>query len=170
MPGKRYERGGFGVWADYPGEADDLSGKPMTPQVNRGRPNTGEVFKRIITAAGIDRDEILVGTRVRCRPPRNRMADYPEALTNCEPWNALEFETYAPAVVVVMGRYAMEPVYGANPKVGELQGTWRATGERFAWGERMWFATYNPSAVMRNTELMESVVEDFKTAYSRWKA
>ena len=169
MPGKRYERGGFGVWADYPSEADDASGRPFTATVTRGRPNGGEMFKRILAAAGIDREDVLVGTRVRCRPPRSRMGDYPEALTNCEPWNVAEFEAYAPAVVVVMGRYAMEPVYGANPKVGELQGTWRATGDGFAWGSRLWLATYTASAVAQNPDLLESVADDFRRAFARWQ-
>lgn len=172
-PGKRYQPGGLAFWAEAPGEAEDEAYggvvRPLNARLNKGRPNAGVIFDRLLERAGIDREELLVGNRVRCRPPRNRMGDYPEALTNCEPWNTLEFTVYDPAVVVVLGRYAMEPVYGANPKVGELRGTWRATGEKFGWGARLWFATYHPAAVLRNTDLFESVAEDFRQAAEAWK-
>lgn len=173
MPGKLYRPGGFAAWAEAPGEAEDegVNGvvRPLNSRTQRGRPNAGMVFDRLLAEAGIDRETILVGNRVRCRPPRNRLVDFPEALTNCEPWNALEFETYKPGVVLLMGATAMEPVYGAKPKVGELQGTWRTTGDNFAWGGRTWFATYHPAAVLRNMDLFATVADDFRRAYRRWQ-
>lgn len=168
MPGKQYRKGGLAFMSDAPSDADDETGKPLSPRTTRGRKNTGQVFNDLLREAGIDREDVLVLNRVRCHPLRNRIDDFPEALTNCDPWNALEMATYEPAVVVLMGARALEPIFGAKPNVGREQGTWRHP-RKHEWGERSYLATYHAAAVLRNQELFPAVSADFERANRRWK-
>ena len=97
------------------------------------------------------------------------MLDYPEALSNCEPWNTAEFQAYDPAMVVLMGNVAMRPVFGAQAKITGTRGTFRTTGPDFDWGSRTWTATFDPVAVTQNPGLLNDVANDVRQAVEVWQ-
>lgn len=160
--GPRYSKGGLAFMGVAASFQDDEKGKPLTATVNRGKPNTGALFDRLLKAAGIERDTLLLMLRVRCHPPRNRVVDYPEALANCDPHTRAELAAYDPAVVVVMGAQAIQPIFGALAKVGESAGKVRTTGPDFGWGSRTWVATYNPTALFGSADLAPKIEADFR--------
>lgn len=159
--GKLYRTGGLGILAEAPGAQEDATGRPMV-----GR--AGQLLDRMLEAAGTSRKQVVILNRIRCRPPDNRIKS-PEAiaaLAACDPWLQAELEEYNPTVVLLMGATAMEIVFGANPKVGLLAGTLRATSADFQYGSRVWLATAHPAAVLRpnGAAWAERVARDIFTA------
>ena len=67
--GEYYERGGMGIICEAPGKDEDegpLRGQPLV-----GR--AGKLLDRLLLAAGLDRSEMFLTNRVRCRPPGGRI-------------------------------------------------------------------------------------------------
>lgn len=162
--GARYERGGLAFLVDIPGAAGDAGAGGKWRPLNPTERNDGRMFESALEMAGLDRGDILVMCRVRCQPPRNRIADYPEAFANCEQWNVAEMEAYDPAVVVLLGSWAMKPVFGAQARMGETRGWKRRTGEKFQWGGRTWLATWSPRQVVMDRDLLPQMAADFAAA------
>ena len=111
---------------------------------------------------------------VRCRPPGNRLQDYPEAVAACASWTELEFGVYDPAVVVLMGRVAMRQVFGAEAAVGSTRGSFAATPAKHPWGARLCVCTYHPAAAVYNggetSDVADFIVQDLRAAMAAWRA
>ena len=160
--GAFYERGGMAVMCEAPGAGEDATGMPLVGPA-------GREFDRLLSAAGVARESLLILNRVRCRPPRNRIADYPDALLGCDPWTAAELAEYNPRVVILMGATAIKPVFGEK-RVGEVRGIQRATGEDFPWGARCWAPTYHPASLFRPSGRQNKglITQDMQEAKRTW--
>lgn len=159
--GADYELGGIAAMAEAPGAQEDATGRPMV-----GR--AGQLLDKLLARAGLTRAEVLILNRVRCRPPRNNLKDFPEAVEACDAWTVKELEAYNPAVVVVMGQTALSVIFGAKAKVGETAGTLRTTGAEFAYGKRVWVPAYHPAAALRRREVEPVIVEHLQLAKEVW--
>lgn len=137
--GREYAPGGLAIMGEAPGAQEDETGLPF-----QGR--AGRLLNQLLAEAGLDRDEVLVLNRVRCRPPRNNLASFPEAVHQCDMWTKAELEAYDPAVVVLMGATSTKAIFGAGATVGELRGQSRRTGADFDYGSRVWVPTYHPAS------------------------
>ena len=162
--GGAYEIGGIAVMCEAPGAQEDAVGRPLVGPA-------GREFERLLAAAGLRREELVLMNRVRCRPPRNRLTDWPDALLGCDPWTAAELEEYAPLVVVLMGATAMAPLFGATAKVGEVRGKQRSTGPEHPWGARLWLPTYHPASLFRPSGRANKslVIQDLREARKTWE-
>lgn len=148
---------GLAIMAEAPGAQEDLLGRPMV-----GR--AGQLLEEALEQIGLMRSDVLILNRVRCRPPRNRLQDFPEAILNCDAWTVRELMAYDPKVVVLMGKTALQAVFGKTAAVGETRGMVRQTGEGFEWGARTWVGGYHPAAALRNPELRPFIVADLALA------
>ena len=161
LPGSKYQPGGLAVIAEAPGADEEQAGTPLVGKA-------GKLFNEMLTRAMVQRDGSLLLNRIRCRPPANRIKDWPEAVSNCDVWTASELRTYQPLVVVLLGATAISGIFGAKAKVGTTRGTFTSKGDGHAWGARTYTATYHPSAVLRNgginSELATQVIADLKAA------
>ena len=155
--GTIYTRGGLALMAEAPGKDEAKLGRPFVGKA-------GKLLDSMCREAGIDRSEVVLLNRVRCRPPGNRLQDHPEALLACDPWLLAELEAYDPRVVVLMGKTAMSLMFGVNPAVGQLAGYMRVTVPDSPYGGRIWVATYHPAAVLRTPGLRGIVVRDLAAA------
>lgn len=157
-PGSKYRQGGLAFMAEAPGRDEDATGRPLV-----GR--AGQTFSELLEAAGIDRDELLLINRVCCRPPGNKLTDYPEALPACSPWVEQSLDVYGPRVIVLMGATALAPVFGAKSKVEFTRGQCR-TAYRDNGTIVTYVATYHPAALLRrpSQELFELVANDYRLA------
>lgn len=153
------------IICEAPGAQEAATSRPLVGPA-------GRMFNQMLAEAGIDRSELVLLNRVRCRPPDNKLANTPEAIPNCEHWTVEELSAYNPAVVVVMGGTALTTVFGAKAKVGATRGRLRSTGEGSTYGARVWIATYHPAAIMRPTgrHNLPLVVQDLKLAKATWEA
>lgn len=164
-PGRNYEAGGLAVMAEAPGWVENIRGRPLQGPA-------GDQFNKLLAAAGIDRESLLLLNMVRHQPPNNRLRDFPEAVANCGYWTAAELRHYNPAVVVLMGATAISSMFGKAAKVGRTRGMWTARGDQHEWGARLYTATYHPQAVSYDGglkgELGQLVVRDLREARARW--
>jgi uracil-DNA glycosylase family 4 len=164
--GNDYEAGGIAIMFEAP-----TTGDAMLGAINTDSP-AAKKLAELLGRAGLNRSELLLTHRIRCQPPRNRRNDYPEAVANCDDWTGLELEAYQPSVILLVGALSLEVAFGAKPKVSQLQGTQRTMGARHKWGDRLYIATYNPSAAIyrgredkaAGAELEASMVDDYRLA------
>ena len=161
--GQHYQRGGIAVVCESPGFWEAKEGQPLV-----GR--AGQMFNQLAHRAGVERDTLLLTHSVKCRPPNNRTADYPEAIHACAHWMQEEFTQYMPSVVVLMGRVAIRQVFGAEAAVGATRGTLTATPPKHPWGARVCLCTYHPAAAVygggENSEAGLYIVQDLQAAAS----
>ena len=163
--GPKYPQRGIAVVCDFPRYFDSKEGKPL-----RGR--DGEMFNDLLAKVEITRDMFMLTNSVRCKPPNNRIEDYPEAIAACASWTADEFALYDPAVVVLMGRVAIRSVFGAEASVGATRGTFTATPAKHPWGSRLAICTYHPGAAGFaggvDSEPAQHIVNDLTAALNAW--
>ena len=144
--------------AEAPGADEDVD---AFPPLGIGRPlvgKAGRLLDKLLTRGFLEREELVLTNRVRCRPPGNRLDEHPYAILACEPWTQQEIEAYNPGVVVLMGKTALRYKFGGDPKVGLIAGTCRDTDGR------VYIATYHPAAVFRQRAVADIIVRDLKEA------
>ena len=161
--GARYQPGGIAVVLDAPTFYDAKEGKYLAGK-------NGALFDSLATEAGTPRDDIVVLGTVRCRPPNNRLRDYPEAVANCAVWTKAELDLYQPKVLVLMGSEAIKTGFGAEATVARSRGTFMATPTKHPWGWRTVTAAYNPAAAAfaggADSEIGRQIVSDLTVAKS----
>jgi DNA polymerase len=159
--GKKYRKGGLAVICEAPGYNESQRGRPLVSRA-------GDLFTELVYAAGLEREELFLTNTVRCRPPGNRIKDYPEAVFACGSWTAAELFEYDPSVVVLMGVTAIQSVFGGEAKVGKTRGTFRALPEKHPWGMRACICTYHPTAAGYqgglDSDTGRLIVKDLKAA------
>lgn len=144
---------------EAPGAQENETGIPLV-----GR--AGQLFDRLLLAAGLARGRLLLLNRVRCQPTGNNLKAHPDAVPRCHPWTVAEILQYDPKVVVCMGATAFGDLFGANVKVGPTRGLTRKTGPEHELGSRLWIATYHPASLLRpgGKENAQLVVADLAHA------
>lgn len=155
--GSRYQTGGIAIFAEAPGADEDRAGRPMV-----GR--AGRLMDGLLQQAGLSREEVVILNRIRCRPVRNRVQDFPDALLACDDWVKAELNEYNPSVVVLAGNTAMRSVFGAQASISTVRGTARQSGESYHYGARTWVPCFHPAAALRNPQLVSTIVEDLRLA------
>lgn len=161
--GSLYKPGGIAIFAEAPGKDEDELGRPMM-----GR--AGKLMEDLLRQVGLSRDEVLILNRIRCRPVRNRIQDFPDALLACDDWVVAELTQYDPRVVVLAGNTAMRAVFGATANITTVRGTARATSDAFPYGSRVFVPCFHPAAALRNGELKQSIIDDLTLAKELYDA
>lgn len=158
MPGELYEAGGVALLADVVvSEADKSSGRPYA-----GGRQEVRLLESMLEEAGLSIKEVLVMFRVRCGLPQGKVADYPEALYNCNTWTIKELEAYNPGFVVLFGTTCAEAVFGKDLKITSARGKPRMTGPKFEWGQRAWVPTAALYAATLRKAQERQVVADLR--------
>lgn len=85
---------------EAPGHYEDITGKPFRPQAAAGR-----VLHRALAAKHLE-GLVRISNVVRCRPPDNRLRDYPDAIEECKKWLLEEIALVHPKVIVALGATA----------------------------------------------------------------
>lgn len=140
----------LGLICEAPDYYADQSGRPLL-----GR--SGELFDEILSQLGLHRDTMFITHMVRCRPTNGDLSRLPEATTACAQWTQKELDAYLPRVVLLMGRAAIESVFGKG-NVGTTRGTYTKLGGV------VYVATYHPFAALRNKDLVDVIMADVELA------
>lgn len=120
---------------EAPGHYEDLEGLPFRPNAPAGR-----VLHRALEQTGI---EPYVDNLVHCRPPDNRLKDYPDAIETCTRlWLAKQIAKVQPRVIVVLGAVAAGP-WMPGLRAGQIAGLARSTDGVIICG------AYHPAYVAR---------------------
>ena len=81
---------------EAPGYQEDIHGRPFYPDAPAGR-----VLRTLV--AEVDLPGYFTNP-VKCRPPDNKLANYPDALPACREWLDMELSAVQPKVIVALGK------------------------------------------------------------------
>lgn len=131
-----------------PGADEDREGEPFV-----GR--AGKLLDEIITAMGLERDEVYITNIVKSRPPQNRdpRADEIEA---CWPYLERQIELVDPRVMMTLGKPASNTLLDRNSAMYEMRGEW------FKYDGIPLLPTYHPAYLLRSPSEKEKVWADVK--------
>lgn len=163
MPGSLYQLDGVAVFLEAPGADEEQLFTTLPSGVGIGKPligKAGQLMNQLLDIAGLPRDNILVLNRIRCRPPRNKIDNYPDAVSQCDPFVATELKNYSPSVVLLAGNTALKAIFGATASITAMRGSVRMTHEDHPYGKRAFIATFHPSYALRNGGLSSTIAAD----------
>lgn len=148
--GKNYT--GLAIMCEAPGRDEDKYGVPLI-----GR--AGQLMDTYLATVGLERDDLLLMNRIRCRPPNNdiRSGEAISALAICDQWTEKELDVYNPRVVVLAGSTAAKPIMGTTS-------VFVGRGSYAQVGTRTYVYTYHPAAALRSPDLGRYIIEDLLLA------
>ncbi len=119
-----------------PGADEDASGLPFVGKA-------GQLLNNMITAMGLQREQVYIANVVKCRPPANRQPEYIEA-TTCSQFLIQQIDIVRPQVIVALGATAATYLLGVKQSLASLRGTWHTSrGAKVA-------VTYHPAFLLRD--------------------
>lgn len=121
---------------------------------------SGVFMNQLLLQAGLSRDEVLILNRIRCRPPRNRIGDYPDAIAQCNEWVVKELDEYDPTVVVLSGNTALKTIFGGTASITSSRGTVRSTSSKFEYGARHFVPIFHPAYALRQGGMGSQAARD----------
>ncbi|MDI6827725.1 MAG: uracil-DNA glycosylase [Armatimonadota bacterium] len=153
------------IIGEGPGSEEDKQGKPFVGAA-------GRELNKVLSLAGLDREQIWITNIVRCRPAtreNNMLRNRPprmEEIKACDIWMSAEVRFISPKLIVCLGAVPAQALIGRGFKMEEGRGRWHQS--KFSIPTT---ATYHPAYVLRlkaeDRERIESLmVADFKMAKS----
>lgn len=162
-PGKLYQSGGVAIFLEAPGADEEKEFMKLPSGTAIGKPlvgKAGQLMNQLLDIAGLPREEVLVLNRIRCRPPRNKIDNYPDAVAQCDKFVAEELNEYNPSVVLLAGNVALKSIFGATAGITNMRSSVRMTYDDHPYGKRAFIATFHPSYALRNGGLASSIAND----------
>jgi DNA polymerase len=118
-----------------PGADEDDQGRPFVGKA-------GQLLSQILSAAGIDRNDVYITNVVKCRPPNNRVPQ-PAEMTACDPFLQAQIQLVRPAVVVLLGTTPTKWVLKTTEGITKLRGRW------YDWKGAAVMPMFHPSYLLR---------------------
>ena len=130
---------------EAPGAEEDMRGEPFVGQA-------GRLLDNMLASIGMSRDgetpkSVYIANVLKCRPPGNRNP-LPEEVAKCEPFLLRQIELVAPALIVVMGRFAAQSLLGTDASIASLRG--KPHQISVAGRQIPVVVTYHPAYLLRN--------------------
>ena len=138
-----------------PGQDEDLQGIPFV-----GR--AGQLLNKILEAAEIPREAVLITNVVKCRPPQNRLP-LPDEVRACRSYLEQQIQLVRPKIIVCLGSLATQTVIDPKARITKARGQWFVRD-----GIRI-MATFHPAALLRNPNYKRPTWEDFKMIRDAYK-
>lgn len=150
-----------------PGREEDATGRPFVGEA-------GRLLGRMLTAMGLQRDQVYIANVVKCRPPDNRFPQ-PEEVAACSPFLWRQLAAIRPQVVVALGRLASHTLLGTAAPMGRLRGSFAALAppgvlsppEAQALVDVPVMPTYHPAYLLRRPEDKRLVWQDLQAVMAR---
>ncbi len=136
-----------------PGEQEDRQGLPFVGPA-------GELLTKILSAIGLQRDQVYIANMVKCRPPRNRDPQ-PAEVAACRGYLERQIELVRPKVIVLLGRVAAQNLLESDLSLSRLRGQWHTILGVPA------RATYHPAALLRYSQYKRRTWEDMQVVRDR---
>lgn len=133
---------------EAPGKNEDLQGEPFV-----GR--AGENLNRVLSLAGLQREDIYIANVLKCRPPGNRNPQADEVLA-CSPFLREQIRSIWPDVIVTLGNPATHFILKTEIGITKLRGRFHQMGHFVV------MPTLHPAAALRNPAWQELLEADFK--------
>jgi DNA polymerase len=132
---------------EAPGYHEDQTGRHFVGK-------SGELFNKMLKAVAITRTDIYITNIIKCRPPNNR-TPLEDECRNCIEFLRWQVKIINPGIIVCLGAVAAKNIIEKDFKITKNRGVWYQKG-RFNI-----IATYHPSAVLRDINKEQHVMEDF---------
>lgn len=129
-----------------PGAQEDKQGRPFVGP-------SGHLLEQLLEEIGLTRDDTFITNVVKCRPPNNRDPE-PDEIEACKPYLARQLRLVDPALIVTLGRFAMER-WLPHARISRVHGT----PHRF--GKRLIVPMFHPAAALRNSQWEVALHADF---------
>ncbi|MES0371403.1 MAG: uracil-DNA glycosylase [Mariprofundaceae bacterium] len=101
---------------EAPGEEEDLQGEPFVGQ-------SGHLLDRMLASLGMDRSQVYIMNRVKCRPPNNRDPKS-EEIEACGKWFDAQLKALSPKLICLLGRVAAQTVLETDASLSAMRGKW----------------------------------------------
>ena len=101
---------------EAPGAEEDRQGIPFVG-------DAGKKLDEIITAMGMQRENVYIANVLKSRPPDNRTPS-PDEIAKCAPFLALQVEIIQPEVIVALGAPAAKFLLETSTGITKLRGIW----------------------------------------------
>jgi uracil-DNA glycosylase family 4 len=133
------------IVGEAPGEQEDLQGEPFVGPA-------GQLLDRMLAALDLTRSDqgdapparrVYIANTIKCRPPRNRNPE-PAEMQSCEPFLQRQIGLLKPAIVLAMGRFAVQALLRTDLAIGQLR------GQVLDWQGLPLIVTYHPAYLLRN--------------------
>lgn len=119
-----------------PGADEDMQGLPFVGKA-------GQLLNNMISAMGVQREQVYIANVVKCRPPQNRTPEPVEANT-CSQFLVRQIDVIQPQVIVALGATAAKYLLGVQQSLASLRGKWHSCrGAKVA-------VTYHPAFLLRD--------------------
>lgn len=151
VPGEGADRARLVVVGEGPGKTEDETGRPFVGKA-------GELLTKILSAIGLEREQVFICNIVKCRPPENRTPQYDE-IAACVPYLFRQIELIDPSVILAMGNTAAQTLLNTKQSLGALRGK----VHRFR-GVPV-IVTYHPAALLRNPNWKKPTWDDVRIAH-----
>jgi len=130
-----------------PGYHEDRLGEPFVGKA-------GELLTRIIeNVLRLRRQDVYICNVVKCRPPNNRDPQ-PDEVAACSPFLWKQLDVMKPAVVVGLGRFAVQTLLETTGAIGRLR------GRVHPFRDACLVPTYHPAYLLRNPGDKRKVFQD----------
>ncbi|MEA2683481.1 MAG: uracil-DNA glycosylase [Chloroflexota bacterium] len=136
------------IVGEAPGQKEDQEGVPFVGAA-------GQLLNKLLASIDIPREEVFITNIVKCRPPGNR-DPLPEEVATCSPYLDRQVELIRPAVILLLGRHAVQRLLPGSDGISKIHGT---MVER---GDRVYVPLYHPAAALYNGFLVETLEADFR--------
>ncbi len=136
---------------EAPGAKEDREGRPFVGAA-------GKFLDEMLESIKMKREDIYITNIVKYRPPNNR-DPLPDEITACASWLEDEIKFIDPALIVFLGRHAMNHFFPAE-KISLAHGK-VIVAEKFG-KKRNFLPLYHPAAALYNGSLREVLKKDFK--------
>ncbi|MDQ6748719.1 MAG: uracil-DNA glycosylase [Candidatus Dormibacteraeota bacterium] len=148
VPGSGDPRARVMIVGEAPGQKEDQQGVPFVGAA-------GQLLNKLLASVGIPREEVYITNIIKCRPPGNR-DPLPDEVTACSPYLDRQVEILRPAVILLLGRHAVQRLLPGSEGISKIHGT---LVER---GDRAYVPLYHPAAALYNGFLVETLEADFR--------
>lgn len=123
---------------EAPGRSEDEQGRPFVG-------TAGKLLTEALHEAGLVREEVFITNVVKCRPPNNRVPAEEER-SACRPYLERQIKLINPKIICILGRTAYESLLEGKSITSNR-------GKVVRYGNRFYFLTVHPAAVIYNPEL-----------------
>lgn len=132
---------------EAPGVNEDRQGRPFVGAA-------GQFLDGLLGEAGLRREEVYICNVLKCRPPGNR-DPLPGEIAACAEYLDLQIDLVDPLVIVTLGRFSMARWF-PQQSISRIHGQPREVDGRLI------VPMFHPAAALRQANLKEVMVEDFR--------
>ena len=130
---------------EAPGRSEDEQGRPFVGAA-------GKLLTEALQEAGLSREDVFITNVVKCRPPNNRVP-LEEERSACRPYLERQIKLINPRIICILGRTAYESLLGGSSITSNR-------GKLVRHGNRFYFLTVHPAAIIYNPELKSIFKKD----------